>query len=418
MSTAGHYARFPLQELELTMRARTIAVPLLALLTLLAAACGSSASSSGGTSSGDAANGTAHGKPIVVGLMTDINGNPSQPWVLAGARIGAAAVNADGGINGRPVQIDFCDDHSTGPGAAVCAQKLLVEDKAVMMVGDDGTQEPGLIPTLTTANTISWGSGGASLQSLTSPRVYVVDPDEAEYWVLPQLLPKTTRHLVFLQTDTAIAGAAVKAAKAYVPKGIAVSTITVPQTATTFESYCTQIKDSGADTVSPLINVDAMSALVQQCQQVGVNVLWALGSQLLTPQLIQTVTQYHLRNVLALGLGGGGTLTQFEKDVAKYGPEVGGDTNIYAEPGINAWLAVVLLPRVIAGAHSLNPATISAWLNRQTAFSTDGATAPIDFAATRVPAVPRLKNFSATRATIADGTIKVTNPAPVVAKLP
>lgn len=404
------------------MRARTIALPLLVLLTLLAAACGSTSSgstSSGGSSSNTAAaDGTAHGTPLVVGLMTDINGNPSQPWVLAGARIGAAAVNAAGGINGRPVRIDFCDDHSTGPGAAICAQKLLVQDKALMMVGDDGTQEPGLIPTLATANTISWGSGGASLQSLTSPRVYVVDPDEAEYWVLPQLLPKTTRHLLFLQTDTAIAGAAVKAAEAYVPKGIAVSTITVPQTATTFESYCTQIKDSGADTVSPLINVDAMAALVQQCQQVGVNVLWALGSQLLTPQLIQTITQYHLRNILALGLGGGGTLTQFEKDAAKYGPEVGGDTNLYAEPGINAWLAVVLLPRVIAGAHSLKPATIAAWLNRQTAFSTGGATAPIDFAATRISSVPRLKNFSATRATITDGTIKVTNPTPVVAKLP
>jgi hypothetical protein len=77
-----------------------------------------------------------------------------------------------------------------------------------------------------------------------------------------------------------------------------------------------------------------------------------------------------------------------------------------------------LLPKVVAGAGSLDPATIKAWLDKQTAFETGGATAPIDFTATPLPQLPRLKNLSSTQAVIQGGKVVVTNPTPVVARLP
>jgi ABC-type branched-subunit amino acid transport system substrate-binding protein len=338
----------------------------------------------------------------------------SEPWIEQAAKIGAAAVNAAGGINGRPVQVDYCDDHATAQGGAVCAQKLLVQDKVTMMVGDDGTEEPSLIPTLSTANTISFGSMGASLQSLTSPRVFIIDPVEAEYWVMPQMFPSSVHKVVYLPEESAIAQQAAKANVAFLPKGVtAAAPITIPSTATSLQTYCLQIKNSGADTVVPAMSPNQVATLIQTCYQLGVtSVVWALTTFEITPQAISVIAQYHARNLIVLGLGGGTVEQQFAADIAKYGPSVGGITNTIAEPAINAWLAIKLLPQVVKGAGSLDPATIMAWLNKQTAFTTMGATAPIDFTGTPIKAIPRLKNLSGTQAEVRGGKIVVVNPTP------
>ena len=44
-----------------------------------------------------------------------------MPWVEEAATW-RPAVNADGGIDGRPIEIVFCDHKSTPEGASVCAQ--------------------------------------------------------------------------------------------------------------------------------------------------------------------------------------------------------------------------------------------------------------------------------------------------------
>src|SRR5262245_54272999 len=153
------------------------------------------------------------GAPIKFGLMIPINAAVSQPYIETAAKIAAAAVNDQGGILGRPVEIDVCDDQYTPQNAAVCAQKLLVDDKVLMMVGNPGQQEPSLTPVLDQANTISWASFGASLDSLKSPRVYILAPNQVSYWAVPQLLPPGTKHVAFLRpvviavADTAFNGA-------------------------------------------------------------------------------------------------------------------------------------------------------------------------------------------------------------------
>lgn len=271
-------------------------------------------------------------------------------------------MNAAGGVDGRLIQIDYCDDHGTPQGGSICAQKLLVQDKVLMMAGDDGVEEPSLIPTLSTANTISFGSMGASLQSLTSPRVFVIDPVEAEYWVMPQMFPSSTKKVIYLPEESALAQQAAKANTAYLPKGVtAAPPVTIPSTATSLQSYCLQIKETGADTVIPAMNVAQVANLVQTCYQTGLtNVTWAFSSFEITPQLVQLVSKLKIPNIAVLGLGGGSTEQAFQADVAKYGPNVGGITDTISESSLNAWLAVKLLPDVVKGAGSLDAATIMA----------------------------------------------------------
>jgi hypothetical protein len=161
------------------------------------------------------------------------------------------------------------------------------------------------------------------------------------------------------------------------------------------------------------MNPGQVATLIQTCNQLGLtNITWAITTFEITPQVVQTVSSLHARNLVVLGLGGGTTEQQFAADVTKYGSQVGGITNTLAEPAINAWLAVKLLPKVVAGAGSLDPSKIMAWLDHQTAFATMGATAPINFMSTPVAQIPRLKNLSGTKAEIENGKVVVVNPTP------
>jgi ABC-type branched-subunit amino acid transport system substrate-binding protein len=371
--------------------------------SMVVAACSSSsktptattaatATTAGGTPTTAAATPTTAaltGPAIKLGLMTGIQTSGiSQPWVAEAAKIGAAAVNAAGGVMGHPVEMDVCDDHSTPQGASLCAQKLLVEDKVLMMVGDDGTQEPSLIPTLATANTISFASLGASLDSIRSKRVYILEPLIGGF-ILPRMLPPTTKKIAVVIADTAIARGTVALNNSFIPKSIATTTIVVPITATDFQPYCLEIKQSGADTAEPNINSAQIATMIQTCNQIGLTSLrWAMLGITLTPQTVQTVSQLNQPNTVVMSFNTN-TIDAFNADIAKYGPQVGGITNSFADGSINAWLGVKLVPKVVQGAGAIDGAAIKTWLDQQTAFDTGGATPPINIASPN-PAVPAL----------------------------
>jgi hypothetical protein len=95
-------------------------------------------------------------------------------------------------------------------------------------------------------------------------------------------------------------------------------------------------------------------------------------------------------------------------DAAKYGPEVGGISNTDTDEAVNAWLSVKLLPSLIEGAGSINATAIMNYLNRQSAFSTGGATPPINFVSTAVSETPRLKDLCAFKGSIENGQVMQT----------
>jgi branched-chain amino acid transport system substrate-binding protein len=77
---------------------------------------------------------------IKVGNITSIQGqfgpdafSPS----LYGLQAYASSVNARGGINGRKLEIDTCDDKGTGDGNLACAQKLVDQDKIFVYLANN-----------------------------------------------------------------------------------------------------------------------------------------------------------------------------------------------------------------------------------------------------------------------------------------
>ena len=235
-----------------------------AAAVLVVSACGSSSKSSTNTTTSNAGSATTSaagsassgssgaakptGTPIKLGIIVPIQDTVvSEPWIAQGAKIGVAAVNAAGGIDGRPLQLIVCDDQYTPQQAGVCAQKLLITDKVSMLVGDDGTMDAAIAPVVKAAHTISWGDYGASGTSLEDPNTYILAPLESTGILEPKMLPAGVKHIAYVTADAAIAISSSMIVQAAVPKGIGFTVITVPLTATSMQTTCLQVKNTGAD---------------------------------------------------------------------------------------------------------------------------------------------------------------------------
>ncbi|MFT4231368.1 MAG: ABC transporter substrate-binding protein [Leucobacter sp.] len=116
------------------MRPRISPLSILSVLGLSAAAALLLA---GCSSSGDAANGggAAAGDPIRIGAVSSITGPAPFPEVPAAARAVFDRVNAEGGIDGRPIEFISEDDGADPAQAAQAARRLVDEQGVVAMAG-------------------------------------------------------------------------------------------------------------------------------------------------------------------------------------------------------------------------------------------------------------------------------------------
>src|SRR5712691_9736407 len=111
-------------------RSTTAGVALVTAALLAASGCsgGSTAQSTQGTN--------LKGKPIKV--MTIGTAGPeeggSTPAMAQVALAYEGFINHHGGINGRPLQVTFCDDHDNPSGAEQCARQA-VSNRDVAVVG-------------------------------------------------------------------------------------------------------------------------------------------------------------------------------------------------------------------------------------------------------------------------------------------
>jgi branched-chain amino acid transport system substrate-binding protein len=81
--------------------------------------------------------GPATGAPIKVGFTNSITGFAAAPAASTGNGVAlmAETVNANGGINGRPLEIVMLDDKSDVPAGIANLNKLIQEDKVAATVG-------------------------------------------------------------------------------------------------------------------------------------------------------------------------------------------------------------------------------------------------------------------------------------------
>jgi branched-chain amino acid transport system substrate-binding protein len=96
-------------------------------------------SSSGGGTSGGSVDADPGSSAITIGGTGPIASSVlSQPERLAAEQAAISAINADGGINGHQLKLDWCDTQNTANGEFTCMRQL-VSDKVAAIV------DPGLI---------------------------------------------------------------------------------------------------------------------------------------------------------------------------------------------------------------------------------------------------------------------------------
>jgi ABC-type branched-subunit amino acid transport system substrate-binding protein len=139
-------------------------VVLLLAGTITLAACGSSggssAASSSGASSGSSATTAAaapKGTPIKVMTIASVHYNgPSYPNILEAATLYGQWVNAHGGLNGHPLQVQTCDDQSDPNVLANCGRKA-VSNGDTAVVGSFTLNGNSVVPLLAASKTAWFG---------------------------------------------------------------------------------------------------------------------------------------------------------------------------------------------------------------------------------------------------------------------
>ena len=108
-----------------------------AVLALVAAACGDDDDDDAGAPAETTEAGEEpSGEPVTIGVVTSLNG-PFTPWGLQvrdGMQLAVDEINADGGVDGRPLELEVADDQMS-PEEGVSGVERLVEEGAVAIGG-------------------------------------------------------------------------------------------------------------------------------------------------------------------------------------------------------------------------------------------------------------------------------------------
>jgi hypothetical protein len=157
---------------------RALVIGAVGLLALGVGACGDSKSDSGGSSGAAAASSAnkAKGAPIKIMIQAPIKGqglnNDGIPNAINVGKAYETYINNKGGINGRPLQVETCDDHQVTQDSVNCAREA-IKDGVVASVGGTSYFAPNVVPVYEKGSTAWFGAAcNLAIDEFTSPVSY------------------------------------------------------------------------------------------------------------------------------------------------------------------------------------------------------------------------------------------------------
>jgi len=111
-----------------------------------------------GEETGDESGEEATGEPIKLMTVTTLNANgPTYENIAVTANLAADYINANGGINGRPLEVTVCDEQFDAAIAASCAREA-VEQGAVSIVGSFTYFAEAIVPVIAESDMTWFGA--------------------------------------------------------------------------------------------------------------------------------------------------------------------------------------------------------------------------------------------------------------------
>ena len=215
--------------------------------------------------------------PIKIGVIFPLTGDAAQVGEAARniVEIALEKINADGGINGRDIQLIFEDGKCDGAGATSAAQKLINIDKVQVIIGGFCSGESlAAIPVATQAK-VALFSPGSSNPQLTgiSPyfaRSYPSDSMQGE--VLADVATnRGIKKMAVLQEQTDYAvGLYTSFNNAFIAKGGETVKEEFPSTQTDLRTALTKLRSSNPDAVFAILQSPASAErFFKQLRELG-----------------------------------------------------------------------------------------------------------------------------------------------------
>jgi branched-chain amino acid transport system substrate-binding protein len=266
-------------------RTALLAGVLAAALGVAACSSSSSSSSSGATASGTSAAAAPKGALIKIGVIGSLTG-PQASSSDQGATVAPAWadwINANGGINGHPVQVIVMDDKGDPATAQAAGQQFISDGVAAIIVSSDN-----LVSAFDSA-AIAKGIpliGGAS--------------DSSDWYTKPGMFVTMTGIVPGLGAQVAVAvqyGHAKKFANLYCAEvaacaqanpilqgaakaaGVSYTQLAISSTAPSYTAQCLQLKQEGVDYAQLNFATAAAVRFIQNCQAQGYNPIWGSSEQ-------------------------------------------------------------------------------------------------------------------------------------------
>lgn len=252
-------------------------------LLVATAACGSSGGtsaappSSGGTSNSSGT--AATGEPIKIAMLAPLNTQFfATPDQIAAVKAAVASINASGGVRGRPLQLDWCNEANDVNKASACARSFVSNGDVATVGSITAFAGAQVAPIL--ANAQIAGVVWHALQAVefASPNNFPFDgatPWEEAALAGAAIKIEGVKKIAVARTDSPSTVPTQKLIEQVTEKlgGQVVKTVLIPTTAIAdYSSYAQQLISSGADlALIPVAKTNAIG-LINAARQLGSNI--------------------------------------------------------------------------------------------------------------------------------------------------
>jgi branched-chain amino acid transport system substrate-binding protein len=259
----------------------------LCALAIVATACSSSSSTSSatGSSSGTASTGSAPtGSAIKIGVIEPTNTaiyNAGDE--VAAVRAAAAGINAQGGINGHKVVVDYCNSQDDPNATAACVRQM-ISDKVVELAAGIDILGPSMVQSLSAAGIPVVDEDALSLGEMTATTAFpltggIPAAEAVEAYVAAQkgfkkiLLVANSGNPFETTFENAVSSTAKKNGIAYA------GVVDFPVAGVSdFSPYAAKIVNSGATIVSIPLSINQAIPLIQAVRALGSKVQFVINS--------------------------------------------------------------------------------------------------------------------------------------------
>ena len=405
-------------------RFATLLVPM--ALILLLAACGSDddstaeadgteATDDNGSDTTEAPAPELSGEPVKIGSIYPISSAAiSFPELEYMAEIAVEVVNANGGIHGRPLEWDHCDDKSDPNVAATCADQIIKQDKVIALIESVGLQGSVVWPHIIENNVINWFNvpiwpedGNSELSYPAGLGIY------AHQGVGTLVEDGEFEKVRCMVSENPLADVICGFAQAALAeKGISdFGVIKYPGGTTSFQPFATKVLADGADAVV-VVGADSVTAPVTQAlADAGAEVTLLLPSTTVGNDTLGVADESGLELRVSGSWGvddelfpaRAEMLANVEKYAGKVGAPDGFDT--LSDNAINMYLGIITFAEAMNGADEVSVEAFQEYVAANPVVT--GMAPPIDWSKPGpIGTSPRVVTVYSTPETVEDGKLR------------